>query len=126
MPVIPNENVIPKVFVCNKYAIDVEPIPPSQRNNRNAQQGYLNRLKDTLDTLREIVEEARSNRTSDNSLEYACVYTKTSQELLEKVIASCPKTVTKEIDTMLVRMLKGTNMSPLLNNLKISPTTHLH
>nr|GEW75125.1 putative reverse transcriptase domain-containing protein [Tanacetum cinerariifolium] len=73
MLVIPNENVIPKVSVCNKYAIDVEPIPPRQRNNRNVQQGYLNRLKDTLDTLREIVEEARRNKTSDNSLEYACV-----------------------------------------------------
>nr|GEW19204.1 hypothetical protein [Tanacetum cinerariifolium] len=48
MPVIPNENVIPK--------------------------GYLTRLKDTLDTLHEILEEPRSNRTSDNSLEYACVY----------------------------------------------------
>nr|GEW94391.1 retrovirus-related Pol polyprotein from transposon TNT 1-94 [Tanacetum cinerariifolium] len=92
---IPNENVIPKVLVCNKYAIDVEPIPPSQRNKRNVQQGYLNRLKDSLDTLCEIVEEARSNRTSNNILEYACVYTKTSQELLENVITSCPKKVNK-------------------------------
>nr|GEY72045.1 hypothetical protein [Tanacetum cinerariifolium] len=72
MPVIPNENMIPKVSVCNKYAIDVEPIPPSQRSNRNVQQGYLNHFKDTLDTLYEIAEEARSNRTFDNSLEYAC------------------------------------------------------
>nr|GEY77410.1 hypothetical protein [Tanacetum cinerariifolium] len=93
MPVIPNENVIRKVYVCNKYVIDVEPIPPSQRNNRNAQQGYLNHLKDTLDTLREIVEEAKSNRTSDNSLKYACVYTKTSQELLENMIASTPTAI---------------------------------
>nr|GEV15046.1 integrase, catalytic region, zinc finger, CCHC-type, peptidase aspartic, catalytic [Tanacetum cinerariifolium] len=69
MPVILNENVIPK--------------------------GYRNHLKDTLDTLREMVEEARSKRTSDNSLEYACVYTKTSQELLENVIALCPKTAKK-------------------------------
>ncbi|GJY58543.1 hypothetical protein Tco_0458435 [Tanacetum coccineum] len=95
MPVITNENVIPKVSTCNKYAINVEPILPSQRNNRNVQQGYLNHLKDTLDTLHEIVEEARSKRTSDNSLEYACVYTKTSQELLENMIASCLKTVNK-------------------------------
>ncbi|GJU08236.1 retrovirus-related pol polyprotein from transposon TNT 1-94 [Tanacetum coccineum] len=55
----------------------------------------LNSIKDTLDTLYEIVEEARRKRTSDNSLQYACVYTKTSQELLENVIASCPKTVNK-------------------------------
>ncbi|GKF35142.1 hypothetical protein Tco_0108342, partial [Tanacetum coccineum] len=31
--------------------------------------GYLHRHKDTLDTLRETVEKARSNRPSDNSLE---------------------------------------------------------
>ncbi|GJT42262.1 retrotransposon protein, putative, ty3-gypsy subclass [Tanacetum coccineum] len=31
---------------------------------------------DTLDTLREIVKEARSKRPSDHSLDYVCVYTK--------------------------------------------------
>ncbi|GJS14028.1 hypothetical protein Tco_0408500 [Tanacetum coccineum] len=74
-----------------KYAIEVESIPPSQRNNRDVHHHYLNRLRDTLDTLREIVEEARSKRPSDHSLDYACVYTKRSQELLENVSASCPK-----------------------------------
>ncbi|GJY02608.1 integrase, catalytic region, zinc finger, CCHC-type containing protein [Tanacetum coccineum] len=81
----------PKVSVLEKYAIDVHPLPQPQRNNRGVHHGYLNRLRDTLDTLREIVEEARSNRPSDNSLEYACVYTKHSEELLEYVNASCPK-----------------------------------
>ncbi|GJU89263.1 hypothetical protein Tco_1301686 [Tanacetum coccineum] len=71
MPCVTNNVVTPKVSAIAKYAIEVEPIPPSQRNNRNVQQGYLNRLKDTLDTLREIVEEAISKRTSNNSLEYA-------------------------------------------------------
>ncbi|GJY35278.1 integrase, catalytic region, zinc finger, CCHC-type containing protein [Tanacetum coccineum] len=61
-----------------------------KRNNRGVHHGYLNRLRDTLYTLREIVEEARSNRPSDNSLEYAYIYTKHSQELLEYVNASCP------------------------------------
>ncbi|GJR30778.1 hypothetical protein Tco_1107010 [Tanacetum coccineum] len=96
MPCVTNNVVTPKVYLLlSKVAIEVEPIPPSQRNNRNVQQGYLNHLKDTLDALCEIVEEARSKRTSDNSLEYACVYTKTSQELLENMIASCLKTVNK-------------------------------
>ncbi|GJW37303.1 retrovirus-related pol polyprotein from transposon TNT 1-94, partial [Tanacetum coccineum] len=62
----------------------------TMRNNRGVHHGYLNRLRDTLDTLREIVEDSRNNRPSDNSLEYACVYTKHSQELLEYVNASCP------------------------------------
>ncbi|GJY75865.1 integrase, catalytic region, zinc finger, CCHC-type containing protein, partial [Tanacetum coccineum] len=47
------------------YAIDVEPIPPRQRSNRNVHHGYLNSLKDTLDTLCEIVEEARSELPLD-------------------------------------------------------------
>ncbi|GJT97105.1 hypothetical protein Tco_1092623 [Tanacetum coccineum] len=68
----------PKVFAFEKYAIDVEPIPPRQRSNRNVHHGYLNSLKDTLDTLREIVEEARSELPSDSNLDYACVYTKRS------------------------------------------------
>ncbi|GJZ06719.1 retrovirus-related pol polyprotein from transposon TNT 1-94 [Tanacetum coccineum] len=78
----------PKVFVLEKYAIDVHPLPQPQRNNRGIHHGYLNRLRDTLDTLCEIVEEARSNRPSDKSLEYACIYTKHSHELLEYMNAS--------------------------------------
>ncbi|GJW59323.1 retrovirus-related pol polyprotein from transposon TNT 1-94 [Tanacetum coccineum] len=81
-----------KVFAFKKCAIDVEPISPRQRNNRNVHHGYLNSLKDTLDTLREIVKEARSELPSDSNLDYACVYTKRSQELLANASASCPKT----------------------------------
>ncbi|GKC74869.1 retrovirus-related pol polyprotein from transposon TNT 1-94, partial [Tanacetum coccineum] len=75
----------PKVSAFEKYAIDVKPIPPRQRNNRDVHHSYLNRLKDTLDTLREIVKEARSELPSYSNLDYACVYTKRSQELLANV-----------------------------------------
>ncbi|GJT14596.1 hypothetical protein Tco_0861638 [Tanacetum coccineum] len=83
MPCVTSNVESPKVSVFEKYAIKVESIPPSQRNGRDVHHHYLNRLRDTLDTLREIVEEARSKRPSDHSLDYACVYTKWSQELLE-------------------------------------------
>nr|GEZ45694.1 hypothetical protein [Tanacetum cinerariifolium] len=109
MPVIPNENMIPKVSVCNKYAIDVEPIPPSQRSNRNVQQGYLNHFKDTLDTLYEIAEEARSNRTFDNSLEYAC-------QLNE------PQTNVPVIPSTRVNSVTKANMSQPRSNTKIDRT----
>ncbi|GJU31461.1 integrase, catalytic region, zinc finger, CCHC-type containing protein [Tanacetum coccineum] len=84
-----------KVYAFEKHAIDVEPIPPRQRSNRNVHHGYLNSLKDTLDTLREIVKEARSELPSDSNLDYACVYTKRSQELLANASTSCPKAVNK-------------------------------
>ncbi|GJW82475.1 integrase, catalytic region, zinc finger, CCHC-type containing protein [Tanacetum coccineum] len=47
------------------------------------------------ETLREIVEEARIEKALDNALEYACFYTKRSQELLEYVIDTCPKEFSK-------------------------------
>ncbi|GJX90356.1 integrase, catalytic region, zinc finger, CCHC-type containing protein [Tanacetum coccineum] len=95
MPCVTIDVKTPKVSAFEKYAIDVEPIHPRQRSNRNVHQGYLNSLKDTLDTLREIVEEARSELPSDSNLDYACVYTKRSQELLANASASCPKAVNK-------------------------------
>ncbi|GJR15089.1 retrovirus-related pol polyprotein from transposon TNT 1-94 [Tanacetum coccineum] len=48
-------------------------------------------LKESVETVREIVEEARVVKPLDNSLNYACQYTKLSQELLECVIGTCPK-----------------------------------
>nr|GEW16001.1 hypothetical protein [Tanacetum cinerariifolium] len=92
----------------------------------NVQHGYLNHLKDTLDTLCEIIEEARSNRTFDNSLEYACVYTKTSQEFLENVIASCPKTVNKGDGYNATTHAKRNKNVTFAEPLEIHPTTHLH
>ncbi|GJV89660.1 hypothetical protein Tco_1533598 [Tanacetum coccineum] len=99
MPCVTSNVATPKVSVFEKFAIDVDPLPQPQRNNRGVHHGYLNCLRDTLDTLREIVEEARSNRPSDNSLEYECIYTKHSQELLECVNASCPNADNKRNNT---------------------------
>nr|GEV23361.1 retrovirus-related Pol polyprotein from transposon TNT 1-94 [Tanacetum cinerariifolium] len=41
------------------YAIDVEPIPPRLKNNREVHLDYLKHLKESVATLREIVEEAK-------------------------------------------------------------------
>ncbi|GJS75119.1 retrovirus-related pol polyprotein from transposon TNT 1-94 [Tanacetum coccineum] len=51
----------------------------------------LTHLKESVETVREIVEEARVVKPLDNALNYACQYTKLSQELLEYVIGTCPK-----------------------------------
>nr|GEW40935.1 RNA-directed DNA polymerase, eukaryota, reverse transcriptase zinc-binding domain protein [Tanacetum cinerariifolium] len=56
---------------------------------------YLKHLKESVETLREIVEKARIERPLDNALEYACFYTKRSQELLEYVLGTCPKELSK-------------------------------
>ncbi|GKF53091.1 hypothetical protein Tco_0160001, partial [Tanacetum coccineum] len=80
-----------KVLAPGMYDIDVEPIPPRNRNNREVHLEYLKHLKESVRTLHEIVEEAMVEKPLDSSLAYACLYTKHSQELLEYVIGTCPK-----------------------------------
>ncbi|GJZ01345.1 hypothetical protein Tco_0519306 [Tanacetum coccineum] len=88
---IANDQVKPKVLAPGKYAIDVEPIPPRNRNNREVHLVYLKHLKESVETLREIVEEAKAERPLDSIHLLTCLYTKHSQELLEYVIGTCPK-----------------------------------
>nr|GEV42555.1 hypothetical protein [Tanacetum cinerariifolium] len=88
---IEHDHVKPKVLSPGKYAIGVEPIVPHLRNNREAHLDYLKHLKESVETIREIVEEAKVVRPLDSSIVYACRYTKHSQELLEYAIGTCPK-----------------------------------
>ncbi|GJU25937.1 retrovirus-related pol polyprotein from transposon TNT 1-94 [Tanacetum coccineum] len=86
-----SDYVKPKVLAPGMYAIDVKPIPHPLKNNRSAHLNYISHLKESVETVREIVEEARVVKPLDNALNYACQYTKLSQELLEYVIGTCPK-----------------------------------
>ncbi|GJR95515.1 retrovirus-related pol polyprotein from transposon TNT 1-94 [Tanacetum coccineum] len=79
------------IKITRKYAIDVEPIPPRNRNNREVHLVYLKHLKESVETLHEIIEKAKVERPLDSSLASACRYTKHFQELLEYVIGTCPK-----------------------------------
>ncbi|GKC87140.1 hypothetical protein Tco_1147789 [Tanacetum coccineum] len=72
------ESVKPKVLAHGRYAIDVEPISPHNRNNREVHLDYLKHLKESVETLCEIVEEAKVKRPLDCSLASACLYTKHS------------------------------------------------
>ncbi|GKC08723.1 hypothetical protein Tco_1000333, partial [Tanacetum coccineum] len=90
-PCLTSDDVKPKVLAPGMYAIDVKPIPHPLKNNRSAHLNYIGHLKESVETVREIVEEARVVKPLDSSLNYACRYTKLSQELLECVIGTCPK-----------------------------------
>nr|GEX90373.1 hypothetical protein [Tanacetum cinerariifolium] len=83
--------VKPKVLAHGIYAIDVEPIPSHNRNNREVYLYYLKHLKESVETLWEIVKDARIETPLDNALANACFYAKQSQELLENKIGTCPK-----------------------------------
>nr|GFA09718.1 hypothetical protein [Tanacetum cinerariifolium] len=82
--------VNPLVSARDKHAIDVESIVPRLRNNRNAHLDYLMHLKESVERIRDIVEEAKVVRPLDRSIVSACRYTNHSQELLEYAIGTCP------------------------------------
>ncbi|GJX13508.1 hypothetical protein Tco_0205266 [Tanacetum coccineum] len=93
------ESVKPRVLAPGRYAIDVEPIPPHNRNNREVHLHYLKHLKESVETLHEIVEEAKVERPLDRSLASACLYTKHSQELLEYAIGTLTHTHVEKLNT---------------------------
>nr|GEV17913.1 Gag-Pol polyprotein [Tanacetum cinerariifolium] len=69
---VSKDHVKPTVLAPGKYAIDVEPLPSRLRNNREAHLDYLRHLKESVETIREIVKEAKV-------------------ELLEYAIGTCPQ-----------------------------------
>nr|GEU88246.1 integrase, catalytic region, zinc finger, CCHC-type, peptidase aspartic, catalytic [Tanacetum cinerariifolium] len=88
---VSKDQVKPTVLAQGKHAIDVEPIVPRLRNNWDAHLDYLRYLKESVETIRDIVKEAKVVRPLDRSIVSACRYTKHSQELLEYAIGTCPQ-----------------------------------
>nr|GFA44964.1 hypothetical protein [Tanacetum cinerariifolium] len=95
MQCVTMDTVKPKVTSPCMYVIDVESIPPRNRNNREVHLDYLKHLKESVETLREIVKEAKIETPLDNALVNACFYTKRYRELLEYVIGTYPKELSK-------------------------------
>ncbi|GJS98989.1 hypothetical protein Tco_0820159 [Tanacetum coccineum] len=66
-PCFTSDCVKPKVLAPGMYAIDVKPIPHPLKNNRSAHLNYIGHLKESVETVREIVEEARAVKPLDSS-----------------------------------------------------------
>ncbi|GKF63029.1 hypothetical protein Tco_0183083, partial [Tanacetum coccineum] len=94
---VTSDSIKSKVLAPGMYVIDVKPIPHPLKNNRSAHLNYISHLKESVETIREIVEEARVVKPLDSSLNYACRYTKLSQELLECVLGTTPVTGKKQV-----------------------------
>nr|GFD05786.1 hypothetical protein [Tanacetum cinerariifolium] len=56
---VSQDHIKPTVLAPGKYAIDVEPLPFRLRNDREAHLDYLRHLKESIETIRDIVEEAK-------------------------------------------------------------------
>nr|GFD26776.1 hypothetical protein [Tanacetum cinerariifolium] len=106
----------PQVSTRDKHAIDVEPIIPHLRNNGDAHLDYLRHVKESVETIHDIVEEAKVVRPLDRSIVSACRYTKHSQELLEYAIGTCPQSSQQRAKqlahTPLIRKKKVTATKP--------------
>nr|GEY93685.1 hypothetical protein [Tanacetum cinerariifolium] len=56
---VSKDTVNPQVSARDKHAIDVEPVVSRLRNNKDAHLDYLRHLKESFETIRDIVEEAK-------------------------------------------------------------------
>nr|GEY06694.1 hypothetical protein [Tanacetum cinerariifolium] len=88
---VSKDHLKPTVLAQGNYAIDVELISSHLRNNRDSHLDYLMHLKESVETIREIVEEAKAVSPLDSSIVSACRYTNHSQELAEYAIGTCPQ-----------------------------------
>nr|GEW50480.1 hypothetical protein [Tanacetum cinerariifolium] len=87
--------VTPPTIAPVVHKIDLEPLSPKLKNNREAHVDYIRITKENTDTLRAIVEQARTSNPLDNVLAYACMYTKQIQELLVYISDTCPSSPLK-------------------------------
>ncbi|GKC94972.1 hypothetical protein Tco_1160414 [Tanacetum coccineum] len=62
--------------------LDLQPLSPKLRKNREAHVDYLKQTKERADTLCAIVMQAKALKPLDNTLDYACKFTTRIQELL--------------------------------------------
>ncbi|GJZ06012.1 hypothetical protein Tco_0539805 [Tanacetum coccineum] len=84
-----------KVIAPVVHKLDLEPLSSKLKNNREAHVDYIRISKEIANTLRDIVEQARTSNPLDNALAYACMYTKQIQKLLVYVSDTCPSSPLK-------------------------------
>nr|GEX74304.1 hypothetical protein [Tanacetum cinerariifolium] len=119
--------VNPQVSTRVKHVIDVEPIVPHLKNNMNAHFDYLRHLKESVEMIRDIVEEAKVVRPLDRSIVSACRYTKHSQELLESAIGTCPQGSQPRAKQLAhIPLIKKKQVTIAQPSDKLDSTTHPH
>ncbi|GJW75054.1 retrovirus-related pol polyprotein from transposon TNT 1-94 [Tanacetum coccineum] len=81
----PNATIAPGMF-----KLDIEPISPRLKDNRDAHEVYIEKTIEYTNTLHGFIERARTQNPSKPLLESACMFTKHVQELLVYVSQTCP------------------------------------
>ncbi|GKD98356.1 hypothetical protein Tco_1382253, partial [Tanacetum coccineum] len=67
-----------RMIALGMYKLDLEPLSPKHRKNREVHVDYLKQTKEHADTLYDIVEQARALQSLDSALDYAYLRVKSS------------------------------------------------
>ncbi|GJU32141.1 hypothetical protein Tco_1175730 [Tanacetum coccineum] len=86
------DNVVTKHTIdLEMLKIDVDYLNPRLLNNRSVHSNYIKHTQEEATTLKEIVEQGKSQNPLNISLDSACKYTKQIQELLVLIRQTCPR-----------------------------------
>nr|GEW18129.1 hypothetical protein [Tanacetum cinerariifolium] len=119
--------VQPQVLTRANHAVVVESIVPRLRNNRDAHLDYLRHLKESIETIHDIIEEAKVVRPLDRSIVSSCRYTKHSQELLEYAIDTCPQGSQQQAKQLAhIPLIGKKQVTVATSSDKSDRTTHKH
>ncbi|GJT69567.1 retrovirus-related pol polyprotein from transposon TNT 1-94 [Tanacetum coccineum] len=83
----------PKVIALVVHKEDLEPLSPKLKNNREAHVDYIRITKENAETLRDIVEQARTLNPLDNALAYACMPRNRFRSLNDRARAKVVKSI---------------------------------
>nr|GEZ10737.1 hypothetical protein [Tanacetum cinerariifolium] len=94
---------------------------------QDAHLDYLRHLKESVETIRDIVEEAKVVRQLDRSIVSACRYTKHSQELLEYAIGTCPQgSQQRDKQLAYIPLIRKKQVTLAKPSVKSNSNTHKH
>ncbi|GJS42012.1 hypothetical protein Tco_0567055 [Tanacetum coccineum] len=77
----------PKVFTPIVHKVDLEPLSSKLKNNKEAYEDYIRITKENADTIRDIVEQARTSNPLDNA----------SPSKSEKLVAITPMNKARKV-----------------------------
>ncbi|GKC26077.1 hypothetical protein Tco_1033371, partial [Tanacetum coccineum] len=115
---VQNSNVV----TSKVYKLDLQPLFPLVKHNRDAHVNYLKHTQENANILCEIVEHVRELRPLDSNLDFACKFVTRIQELLVYVNETCLST--KPVSLKLVdvtpmnRTRKVSGSKPRINTKK--------